>query len=324
MNFAGSRQRIAADAAGQGDAAAIAVHDAAITAGKGKQWHHAIRQRAAAEMGLEGEQVGGPRLRGDGEGTPGVPGTAGRDHYPRADLIGSVGAPKREYVPVRPPAQRGNFGGLKQHRSRRDGGIAQQHIQMFAAQRPAPSRLCMGQRRLHHRVAGIGRDLVHRRARPAARKSPATPQASSTGMVAAEMNSPHTLRRGNTARSTSATDQPTCASSRAAVAPAGPLPITAASNRIALCREEMGEGKRQSFLQIRQPAPGHRRDSSRPAKPARTLATASCRVTSLQPSANTMRLASRADRERRGSQATKPRAFSAASVSRRARATSSR
>ena len=80
-----------------------------------------------------------------------------------------------------------------------------------------------------------------------ARKSPATPQASSTGMVAAEMNSPHTLRRGNPARSISATDQPTCARSRAAVPPAGPLPITAASNRIALGREEMGEGKRQSF-----------------------------------------------------------------------------
>ena len=36
MNLAGPRKLLAADAAGQGDATAIAVHDAAITAGKGQ------------------------------------------------------------------------------------------------------------------------------------------------------------------------------------------------------------------------------------------------------------------------------------------------
>src|SRR5207253_2006303 len=73
-------------------------------------------------------------------------------------------------------------------------------------------------------------------------KGAATPQAFNTGMEVAEMNSPQTLRRGNSAFSTSATRQPSCANSRAAAAPAGPAPITTASSRMTR-REEMGEGK---------------------------------------------------------------------------------
>src|SRR5438132_11909103 len=57
----------------------------------------------------------------------------------------------------------------------------------------------------------------------------ATPSSTSSGRLVAERNSPHTLRRGNGTRSTSATDQPARASSSAVVDPAGPPPITTAS-----------------------------------------------------------------------------------------------
>jgi hypothetical protein len=55
------------------------------------------------------------------------------------------------------------------------------------------------------------------------------PRASRSGPVAAEMNSPHTLRRGKGAFSTIATTSPARASSSAAADPAGPAPATIAS-----------------------------------------------------------------------------------------------
>src|SRR5688572_13881301 len=64
------------------------------------------------------------------------------------------------------------------------------------------------------------------------------------------MNSPHTLGRGNAAFSSTATERPARARSRAAVAPAGPPPITTASNdRIATRDEEVAERRRGLFNQ---------------------------------------------------------------------------
>jgi hypothetical protein len=48
-------------------------------------------------------------------------------------------------------------------------------------------------------------------------------------MLVAEMNSPHTLRRGNSAFSTIATARPCLASANAAQEPAGPAPMMTAS-----------------------------------------------------------------------------------------------
>src|SRR5689334_17219233 len=91
----------------------------------------------------------------------------------------------------------------------------------------------------------------------AAMKAGAMPQAFSTGIEVAEMNSPHTLALGNSLFSTSATRQPSAANSRAAVAPAGPEPITTASYSTGLLRdEEMGEGKMTTFGQNPAPASG--------------------------------------------------------------------
>src|SRR4051812_13278213 len=76
-----------------------------------------------------------------------------------------------------------------------------------------------------------------------------------SGRLVAEMNSPHTLRRGKGVFSTNATDQPRCASNLAAVDPAGPAPITIASCVMArFCvlaprKEAMREGKSRAFLQ---------------------------------------------------------------------------
>src|SRR5262249_20135690 len=55
------------------------------------------------------------------------------------------------------------------------------------------------------------------------------PIRSRRGSVVAEIYSPQTFRRGNSLRSRTHTDQPARASSRAAVEPAGPPPITRAS-----------------------------------------------------------------------------------------------
>src|SRR6185437_2135049 len=80
-----------------------------------------------------------------------------------------------------------------------------------------------------------------------AMKRAATPQALSTGMEVAEMNSPQTLRRGNVAFSTSATCQPATAINRAAAEPAGPAPITTTSWSMA-GDEQVGEGKDAALL----------------------------------------------------------------------------
>src|SRR3954471_7196777 len=89
----------------------------------------------------------------------------------------------------------------------------------------------------------------------AAMKDAATPQAFSTGSEVAEMNSPQTLRRGNSAFSTSATPQPACARRRAAAAPPGPAPMTRTSCSMAR-RQEMGERKDAALVQRPAAAPG--------------------------------------------------------------------
>src|SRR5207248_1784610 len=55
------------------------------------------------------------------------------------------------------------------------------------------------------------------------------------------MNSPHTLRRGKRVFSSTMTLRPARARRAAAIAPAGPPPITSASQRIALRHEDMAE-----------------------------------------------------------------------------------
>src|SRR2546422_7531382 len=70
-----------------------------------------------------------------------------------------------------------------------------------------------------------------------ARAAPSTaarippPSRSSISVVAGLRYSEHALSRGNRARSTSSTDAPERASSKAVVAPAGPAPTTTASQR---------------------------------------------------------------------------------------------
>src|SRR6185437_13992188 len=84
-----------------------------------------------------------------------------------------------------------------------------------------------------------------------AMKRAATPQAFSTGTEVAEMNSPQTLRRGNSAFSTNATCQPASASSRAAAEPAGPAPITTASwSMMPLRHEQMGEREDTALVDL--------------------------------------------------------------------------
>src|SRR5688572_33251376 len=64
------------------------------------------------------------------------------------------------------------------------------------------------------------------------------------------MNSPHTLGRGKAAFSSTATERPARARCSAAVAPAGPPPITATSNdSIAARDKEMGERPREALRQ---------------------------------------------------------------------------
>ncbi len=142
------------------------MHHAAIATRKGQQWHHAIRQRRAAKVGLEGEQVRGPRVRGGCERAAGAPRPAGRDHDPRVNLIGGVGPSQQECVLARVPRDRDHFGGLKQYRSGPDRGITQQPVQPFATQRPACAQPRIGQRGRHHGRARIGRDRVHGRSGP--------------------------------------------------------------------------------------------------------------------------------------------------------------
>jgi hypothetical protein len=113
-----------------------------------------------------------------------------------------------------PRARSVDLGWLQKVAPRRYRGVTQHRIQMLASQRPAPGLL--------RGAASIAIPHRRRSASPAARRvneGAATPQAFSTGMVVAEMNSPQTLRRGNSAFSTSATRQPACASSRAAADP---------------------------------------------------------------------------------------------------------
>src|SRR5687767_320691 len=71
------------------------------------------------------------------------------------------------------------------------------------------------------------------------------------------MYSPQSLRRGKADFSATATERPARARRRAAVAPAGPPPMTRKSNdRIAARDEEVAEGRRPLLGQ--RPAPGDR------------------------------------------------------------------
>src|SRR5688572_77637 len=75
----------------------------------------------------------------------------------------------------------------------------------------------------------------------------AMPACASKDSVPAEMNSPHTLRRGKLVFSTIATDQPARASRSAAVEPAGPAPMTIASN---MRDEEVAEEAGAALLEV--------------------------------------------------------------------------
>ena len=114
-----------------------------------------------------------------------------------------------------------------------------------AAARRAESRMSRPIARPHASSAGgagIGASTETSRANNPTRRtsdparcarSPAMPSSSRIGHVVAEMYSPHTLRRGNTAFSTTITRRPWRASRAAAVAPDGPPPITSASQLMA-------------------------------------------------------------------------------------------
>src|SRR5260370_35376348 len=66
---------------------------------------------------------------------------------------------------------------------------------------------------------------------PQRANSPLSPTDRSTAAARLLRQQPQTFQRGNAARSTNRTDTPRRASSRAAVAPAGPAPTTTAAQR---------------------------------------------------------------------------------------------
>src|SRR5205809_2769365 len=76
------------------------------------------------------------------------------------------------------------------------------------------------------------------------------PRRSRSDTPAAAMNSPQTLRRGNALFSATTTSRPARASSRPAVAPAGPPPMMRTSGRIAPCDEEMAERRRGALGEL--------------------------------------------------------------------------
>ena len=158
-----TRQHVAPNAAGQGAAAAVAVHHAAIAAGKDQQRHHPLRQRhAAAEMGLEGEKIRGavPAQRCANRAF-GVPGAAGRDHDARADRISSpaifahrsvvsnVGLRRLAAAPSHLPRRLEQLR-ARRHRTRRSS--ISSRVLRGPAPRPHPA-FASRQRRLHHRLA---------------------------------------------------------------------------------------------------------------------------------------------------------------------------
>lgn len=69
---------------------------------------------------------------------------------------------------------------------------------------------------------------------PQAGMSPPSPASSSTPRATPPRQEPHTLLRGQLDRSTRSTECPARASPRAAMAPAGPAPMTRASHRAAI------------------------------------------------------------------------------------------
>src|SRR5262245_1829856 len=86
-----------------------------------------------------------------------------------------------------------------------------------------------------------------------------------------------------------------------------------------LCAVKPWESAAGPSCRDQPPRSGHRADSSRPRKPARTLAAASCRLTWLQPRTQISRLPRSGSAARRGSRATK----SGASAADRARISAS-
>lgn len=98
------------------------------------------------------------------------------------------------------------------------------------AKRPSPAG---GRSAVTARSARIS--VTRRNSGPAsAITESATPSSCNKGRLLAAIHSPHTVRLGNACCSTSATDQPARASNSAAVAPAGPAPMTTASNDVAV------------------------------------------------------------------------------------------
>src|SRR2546423_5837405 len=92
---------------------------------------------------------------------------------------------------------------------------------------------------------------MHRTSRPvAASKRSPRPRALSWAMPEAATNSPQTLRRGKRAFSSTTTARPARARRAAAMAPAGPPPITSASQRIAPRHEDMAERPRRLLFEL--------------------------------------------------------------------------
>ena len=235
MALATGGERVAPDAAREAGAPRIARDQPAVPAGKEHERHRFGGQARIAEVRLESQQIaaraaGCAALARDARAATSP---ARDDEHARAELLGlaarSLDAhePALALLDARHHAPR-----LPQPRARARRGIEEQRVEVLAPDRASPLVRILG--RGHRRVRrssspAIEPDALHRRPGARGKARPPRPAPRSSGHVVAEMYSPHTLRRGNSAFSTIATRSPPRASESAAVAPAGPPPITSAS-----------------------------------------------------------------------------------------------
>ena len=165
-------QRVAADATGEARAPAVAVHQAAIAAGKQHQRHPPRGQARIAEMRLESEQV----ARAMRSGARCV-GSSPRSHEPwaatstraRSSLRRALGVRDRHACSLRnPPRPRPRTTAARsRHRPRRPRS-SNAVIEMLASHGAAPCDSApagRGHRRVDDRLAGVEADAPHRRPR---------------------------------------------------------------------------------------------------------------------------------------------------------------
>ena len=239
IRLAIAAEPVFADAAGERGDAVVGDDHAAVAAGERQHRQQVGLDRAAAKVGLEGEQVARPALlaahralrgqrlpravRGDDERgldarsrrRPRRP-TASADESdrprPRSPAARTAGTGSRRPAPPGATSKVSSCSRPSARPKRRPGASAGgSGATTLAAPRISATR---------------------RSSAPARRSTSApTPSASSSARLLAAMHSPQTLRRGKRWRSISATDQPARASRIAAAEPAGPAPTIATSKR---------------------------------------------------------------------------------------------